>query len=109
MTGGAAVGNGWRSRAAPAAVYRQYGAGDEPGFVAAQVDGRLGAVLGPARPAGKRLPGAQERGDVRVVNGPGGHRRVDQAGGEDVDADAVAGVAGRGVAAEGDDAALGRR
>src|SRR5207248_7061821 len=79
----------------PAAVHGQDDAGDEAGRVAAQEDGGVAAVLGPAGAGGQGLLGLEEGEDDRVVGRPGGHWRVDQARGEDVDADVVGGVAGR--------------
>ena len=48
-------------------------------------------------PPADRLLGREVGADRRVVDGPGGHRRVDQSRGDQVEPDPVPGVAGRGA------------
>ena len=68
---------------------RQHGPGDEPRGRLAEVERGLGAV---ARPSPARRPAAawwRGRRGSRVVHGARGHRRVDQAGDEQVEPDPV--------------------
>src|SRR5262249_19506997 len=51
----------------------------------------------------------QEVEDSRVLTGPRRHRRVDQSGGEDIDADAVWRITSSSQPAQGNDTALGSR
>ena len=81
---------------APAAVDDQLGAGDEPRGRLAEIKRGLGHVVGRPGTAGDRLLGRQVGPDSGVVRGPGGHRRVDQARGEQVEPDPVRGIPRRG-------------
>ena len=84
-----AFGNG------PAAVNNQLGARDKPRGRLAEVKGGLGHIVGRTGPAGHRLLAREIGPEPGVVHGPGGHRRVDQARGEQVEPDPVRGISRR--------------
>src|SRR5262245_64506341 len=69
---------------APAAVHGQDGAGNRPGGVAAQKDGRLGTGVWRNRTGDDWLLAPQVRCDGRVLHGPRRHRRSEERrGGEE--------------------------
>ena len=88
-----------------AAVHRQHGAGDEAGAGTAE-EGRGAGHLGRLAPARQRRALHDPAGGLDVGLEPGAQRRVDPAGGDGVDPDALGGVlAGQGTG-ELDDGAL---